>query len=605
MNVCKAACIALGLAVAGPALPAHDAKVIGYYVGYQNALQAPAQVDYSAMTHVAVGSALPRADGTFDTQFYLGVVAGPAWARDVVARAHAAGIQAILHVGGAGDDTVAAFRASYDEEVRADFVANLAAIVADYGFDGIDLNWEPISAADQPNLLALAQGLRAALPGRFMSIPLGNANMNYGPPDPFFGALSESFDLVNMMSYGMLWTGLGSGWASWHHAPLFGQAPSHPMSVSYNVEWFLNSGIPRGKIGVGMGFYGEPYENGTWSGGVFVHRASPPFVTAPRQEISQAANQAEVRLSDNWFSYSNIMRYVHEPAAWRWDDEAQASYLSFAVPKELPWPSWAVPPVRTSYVVYEDEASIAAKGAYVHEQELGGAIVWTVSQGYLEWAASGEKDPLMKAVKLAFLSRPTLRCLSPNGGEHWTVGSGKTLSWSVANYTGTLRLVLFKAGTRFGNIATGVDSSLGSYAWIVGSTLDGGTASEGSDYRLYIRDSANTFFAASDCRFALINPAPLQVTSPNGGESWPIGSPQNITWTAGGTSGAVRIILFNKAAKIGQIVANVPASQGTYAWIAGSHSGGMAAAGIHYAIRIQAGDGSQDDFSDGPFILAD
>jgi chitinase len=36
---------------------------------------------------------------------------------------------------------------------------------------------------------------------------------------------------------------------------------------------------------------------------------------------------------------------------------------------------------------------------------LGGAIVWTVNQGYLPNAPEGEQDPLMDALRVEFLDR--------------------------------------------------------------------------------------------------------------------------------------------------------------------------------------------------------
>jgi chitinase len=60
--------------------------------------------------------------------------------------------------------------------------------------------------------------------------------------------------------------------------------------------------------------------------------------------------------------------------------------------------------LRTTYVTYDDEQGIAEKGAYVRNNGLGGVIIWTISQGYLgDWKTSGEVDPLMKAVRKAFL----------------------------------------------------------------------------------------------------------------------------------------------------------------------------------------------------------
>ena len=46
----------------------------------------------------------------------------------------------------------------------------------------------------------------------------------------------------------------------------------------------------------------------------------------------------------------------------------------------------------------------------------------------------------------------SLELTSPNGWEHWTLGTTKAITWNAVNYTGTVRLVLFKNGVRFGNI---------------------------------------------------------------------------------------------------------------------------------------------------------
>ena len=198
---------------------------------------------------------------------------------------------------------------------------------------------------------------------------------------------------------------------------------------------------------------------------------------------------------------------------------------------------------------------------------------------------------------------PSLELTVPNGWEHWTIGSTKAITWNAVNYTGTVRLVLFKNGVRFGNIVANIPASAGSYSWTVGQTFDSGMAPEGSDYRLYLRSTDNTIVDPSDYRLGLIEPAQLEVTSPNGGESWELGTTQNITWNANGYTGTVRLILFQKATKVGQIVANLPADQGSYAWTVGTHQAGTATAGINYSIRLQAGDSSQDDFSDGPLTL--
>ena len=56
-----------------------------------------------------------------------------------------------------------------------------------------------------------------------------------------------------------------------------------------------------------------------------------------------------------------------------------------------------------NFVSYEDEQSIAAKGAYARSQNLGGVIIWTISQGHLGDRPPGEQDPLLEAIRAAFL----------------------------------------------------------------------------------------------------------------------------------------------------------------------------------------------------------
>ena len=97
------------------------------------------------------------------------------------------------------------------------------------------------------------------------------------------------------------------------------------------------------------------------------------------------------------------MQYFFADTAYRWDDTAKAPYLSFSTPRIINIPG-QVNDLETTYVTYDNEQSIAEKGSYARKNGLGGLIIWTISQGYLgNWKTTGEVDPLMKAVKDAFL----------------------------------------------------------------------------------------------------------------------------------------------------------------------------------------------------------
>jgi len=119
--------------------------VMGYAVGYERDLLPLGELNWGALTHVAVGRAVPNPDGTLNTDFDIGAVSGPAWARSVVRGAHAHGVQAILMLGGAGEET--GFAGAASDAHRAAFVNNILTVVENFGFDGVDLDWEPLTRA--------------------------------------------------------------------------------------------------------------------------------------------------------------------------------------------------------------------------------------------------------------------------------------------------------------------------------------------------------------------------------------------------------------------------------------------------------------------------
>jgi hypothetical protein len=94
----------------------------------------------------------------------------------------------------------------------------------------------------------------------------------------------------------------------------------------------------------------------------------------------------------------------------------------------------------------------------------------------------------------------------------------------------------------------------------------------------------------------------LTVNSPNGGESWVLGSTQNITWT--NTCGkTVKLILRKGGLKVGNIATSLPASQTAYSWHVGDYQGGTAGTGTNYKIVIKTMDGSESDASNTYFSI--
>jgi len=98
----------------------------------------------------------------------------------------------------------------------------------------------------------------------------------------------------------------------------------------------------------------------------------------------------------------------------------------------------------------------------------------------------------------------------------------------------------------------------------------------------------------------------ITVTSPNGSESWTIGSARDITWNARGISGNANVVLFRGTSRVGIIKSAIPVASGSFRWVqAGKlEDGTFVPAGNDYKIKVRSVSAGIEDLSDGPFTLA-
>lgn len=98
--------------------------------------------------------------------------------------------------------------------------------------------------------------------------------------------------------------------------------------------------------------------------------------------------------------------------------------------------------------------------------------------------------------------------------------------------------------------------------------------------------------------------ATLTLITPNGGELC-LGSRFNITWTATGMRGGVKVklVLFKGSDKIGTIAQDINADSSPYTWTVGSHDRVAAPADSGYRIRLRTMDNTLEDFDNAPFTI--
>ncbi|MCC2974405.1 glycosyl hydrolase family 18 protein [Massilia sp. IC2-476] len=381
--------------------------VTGYYGGYfwdNGDYQAPEHVDMTAMTHfvfarigpgggksgkpgeivLGAGSAHDRRD--------LGP--GAAWDKTVeeymIMRAHQVGTKALIMLGGEGDN--AGFIASSQPEVRPLFVKNLVDYMVAKGYDGVDVDWEGIAdkaVEEQALLEALIADIRKEANARpryqqspvIITFPAGMLNTNIDKVSEHHKRVANLVDQYNFMSYGMGW--FGQGWTSTTFAPLTGHKGSRPMSIASTIQMYEDEGIPRSKLGMGLGFYGMNY--------------APPY-TGPDQETDGDLSQWSV--FDVRWNYAQLHKHGYlDKGIYAWDAATQTSYRTY--------PGGYTPATRTDwatgYLSYEEPATIAAKGAWANSNRAGegaaGTIIWLVNYG----TTDGVNNPLLTATKKAFL----------------------------------------------------------------------------------------------------------------------------------------------------------------------------------------------------------
>jgi chitinase len=249
---------------------------------------------------------------------------------------------------------------------RLAFAESCVAFITNYGFDGLDLDWEyPVEGGedglthrpeDADNLVLLAAALRGRLDqqeaadGRPYLLTLAtSADVGTLTNRFHLAALCPHLDWVNVMTYDMAgdWDPLTG-----HLAPLDAHSPpaDSNLCVKAALAAHLRAGVPPDQLVVGFPFYGRSFTNvppagnglfqthdgtgpGTWEGGILDFR-------------------------DLRARFINTNGYVR----W-WDAVAGAPYLYSANARV--------------FVTYDDEQSVQAKAEYARTNGLRGAMCWS------------------------------------------------------------------------------------------------------------------------------------------------------------------------------------------------------------------------------------
>lgn len=349
--------------------------ISSYYAGWMQGCGSarhlsPDEIDYSALTHILHFAIVPNSDGSID---YLTKCISPENSYNLVTEAHFAGKKVLISVG--GWLTESQFLDATNDINRAKFIKNLINFMISRGYDGIDIDWEPISPSSflqyRKFIIELREALDKLTPRPLLTAAVKKQHL-------LFAELQDKFDQINIMSYAL--SGPRPGWITWHNASIYDGGYRFPTSgapvPSANglVEDFIEAGVKKNKLGVGIAFFGY-----VWSGGEGTPTGG---VTAPRQKWTVTPSAQEI-------PYYEIMDNYYHPTNYRWDGTAKAAYLSIDNDGAL----------DDKFISYDDETSCSEKIQYVKKKGLGGIMIFELGGGWRPKASV--PDSLLKTVKEA------------------------------------------------------------------------------------------------------------------------------------------------------------------------------------------------------------
>jgi GH18 family chitinase len=223
--------------------------VAAYLPDYRLSDFEPSAIE--GLTDVILFSVQPGADGHVrDDHGLLGRL------QSFAALRRRGGPRILLSVGGGGPGRSDGFSAAASDPARrARLARELAALAADLGFDGLDLDWEHHrGAADAPAFAALAGELESALAPRGLLLTAAVSDL-----DLLDAAAIRALDRVHLMTY---------------------DGPTHGSlaQVEEKVRQALERGIPALKLCVGIPLYGRGAKAGqelAWAKLAAEHRPAP------------------------------------------------------------------------------------------------------------------------------------------------------------------------------------------------------------------------------------------------------------------------------------------------------------------------------------------
>ncbi|KAK8112971.1 putative endochitinase [Apiospora sp. TS-2023a] len=263
-------------------------------------------------------------------------------------------MKVLLSIGGWTYSLNGRFASSVNTDAkRQQFAKSSVALMKDWGFDGVDIDWEyPANAQEAQDMVSLLAAIRAELDDysarndlggyHFLltaAVPAGPQNYN----NMRLADMDKYLDTFNLMAYD--YAGSFSN-ATGHQANLYpdpANPDATPFSTDRAITDYIAAGVPASKIVMGMPLYGRTFESTDGPG-------------KPYSGIGEGSWEQGI------WDYKVLPKAGAEVVQ---DDKVGASYSYDAGKKE--------------FISYDTPDMVRAKISYAAGKGLGGSMFWEAS----------------------------------------------------------------------------------------------------------------------------------------------------------------------------------------------------------------------------------
>ena len=344
-------CSVVLFARSGVAL-ANKPVLIGYSAVWRDEAAPPAGYDWASLTHVARAFVRPRPDGAL-------VVPEGYFNPDLETHARQHGVKLLISLGGGGASNADWLSMATIPANRDRFFDNLAKLMAEHHYDGVDVDWEPPepSKTDGEAYGAFLKALRARFPKAVLTtaLPSESTQTRFTP----WADVTATVDYVNVMAYD--YSGPWSGVAG-HASNLFpaGDYAGKPgKSVEEGMKNLIETQhVDPAKLVIGLNFFAYRFR---------------------ADRIGDAFTKNAPGATDD-LTYPQVLGLIRTGKyEAKWDEKAAMSYVQ-----------------RTGgggVIACETPESVRRKCDYAKRLGLAGMMVWNVGSD-----VAATESPLMDVI---------------------------------------------------------------------------------------------------------------------------------------------------------------------------------------------------------------